>query len=210
MSPAERIGFFGGTFDPVHVGHVAPVRAARRELELDRVLYLPTAIPPHKTERRLTRASARFAMLELALLDQEGLYVSDHELVLDRPTYTVHSLEHFSREFPGADLVLLVGSDAFTELPSWRRWRDIVSLATVAVLDRPSGGDELVPELRELVEDERAWLLDTPRHAVSGTSLRDRLAAGEEPSSGELAPAVLRYIRKYGLYDEEASAVASD
>ena len=99
-----KIGLFGGSFDPIHRGHVEPVREARRRLGLERVIYLPTATPPHKPRRALAPALARFAMVELALLGEEGLYVSAHELTPERPAYTVETLEHFRRQMPEAEL----------------------------------------------------------------------------------------------------------
>ncbi len=132
-----KVGLFGGSFDPIHRGHVEPVRAARRALSLDRVLYLPTARPPHKPGRQTAPALARFAMVEMALLAEEGLYVSPHELTLGRPSYTIDTIDHFRHELPEAELHLLLGADSFLDLPLWRRWRRLVELAHLVVLARP-------------------------------------------------------------------------
>lgn len=132
-----KIGLFGGSFDPIHSGHLEPVKQARRQLGLDRVIYLPTAIPPHKPVRRLAPPLARYAMVELAILHEEGLHASPYELTLDRPAYTAETLEHFQRELPAAELYLLIGSDSFLELPHWFRWRDIAAAARLVVLSRP-------------------------------------------------------------------------
>ena len=101
MKRGMKLGLFGGSFDPIHRGHIDPVREAKRTLGLDRVLYLPTARPPHKPGRVLTPAYARYAMVEMALLGEDGLYASTHELTPDRPAYTVETLEHFHRTLPG-------------------------------------------------------------------------------------------------------------
>ena len=132
-----RLGLFGGSFDPIHAGHVLPVREARQALGLDKILYLPTAHPPHKPRRLMAPPHARYAMVELALLGEEGLFASPYELTLDRPAYTVETLEHFRQQEPAADLHLLIGSDSFADLNHWVRWREIPGLARLVVLARP-------------------------------------------------------------------------
>jgi nicotinate-nucleotide adenylyltransferase len=202
----NRIGLFGGSFDPIHAGHVAPVRAARAALGLERVFFLPTAHPPHKAARRFAPALARFAMVELALLGEEGLFVSTHELG-GQPSYTVETLEHFHAELPGADLHLIVGSDSLAEIESWRRWRELPRLARLVVLRRPGSEGALRPESlpRELDAARQAGRLLTVEHEpvpVSATALRAVLSSGGAPPAGSLHPLVLDYARKYRLYDE--------
>ena len=111
-----RLGLYGGSFDPIHHGHVRPVLKAVERLQLDRVLYLPTAQPPHKMDAAFAPALHRFAMAELALLDHNRLQVSDFELV-GRPSFTVETLEHFNTRFPDAWLHLLIGSDSLAGTP---------------------------------------------------------------------------------------------
>jgi nicotinate-nucleotide adenylyltransferase len=200
-----RLGLFGGSFDPVHRGHVEPVQAARRALGLERVLYLPTAVPPHRPARAFAPALARFAMVELALIDQPGLLVSPRELTLGRPAYTVETLEQFRRELPAAELHLIVGADAFADLHHWVRWREIVGLARLVVLvrpgwERPAVLEAAPDELRAQDERGRIHWMENPPVGVSSTTLRDILARGEEPPPGSVPPLVLEYIRKYSLY----------
>lgn len=201
----NKFGIFGGSFDPIHAGHVAPVRAARAALGLERVFFLPTAHPPHKPGHRLAPALARYAMVELALLDEEGLFVSTHELG-DGPSYTVETLEHFHAELPGSELHLLLGSDSLAELPSWRRWRELPQLATLVVLTRPGWQemlrDELPAELQRAAATGRLLFVENEPVPVSATALRAILAAGGEPPAGAIHPLVLDYARKYRLYDE--------
>ena len=202
----SRIGLFGGSFDPIHGGHVAPVREARRALDLDRVWFLPTAQPPHKPGRRFAPALRRFAMVELALLDEPGLLVSDHEVV-ERPVYTVETLEHFRAAWPQADLHLLVGADSFAALTTWRRWQELPELARVVVLARP-GWDVaavaagLAPELRAAWDAGRVVAVENAPCPFSSTEVRAALARGMQPPAGSVHPAVLDYARKYRLYDE--------
>lgn len=198
-----KLGLFGGSFDPIHAGHVLPVREARRALGLDRILYLPTAHPPHKPRRRMAPPHARYAMVELALLGEEGLFASPYELTLDRPAYTVETLEHFRRLEPAADLHLLIGSDSFSDLHHWVRWREIPGLARLVVLARPGWSQEesaLPAELQELARDERVTLLHQPPVDVSATRLRELFARGEQPPAGWVHESVVRYVQKYDLY----------
>lgn len=211
-----KIGIFGGSFDPVHLGHLVPVQEARRRLGLDRVVYLPTASPPHKLDPGSAPeapAAARYAMVEMAILPEEGLYASDLELRPDRPSYTVESLEHFRDEGAEAgyelDLHLILGSDSLAELHTWRRWREILDLARLVVLVRPEaelsairGG--LAPELRELLdlpgEGGGIEVVADARVDVSSTEIRRRLARGEAPDEENLPPLVVDYLQKYRFY----------
>ncbi len=199
-----RLGLYGGAFDPIHRGHLEPVLEALEELALDQVIYLPTASPPHKSGRELAPALARYAMTELALLDDPRRRVSPLELV-ERPSYTVETVEHFRGLYPAAELFVLVGADAFVELPGWHRWRDLTALAAVAVLQRPewdAGRLErrLSVELRQLLQSDRARFTSNRPVAAASTELRARLARGERPSPEELPTPVLQYIEKYALY----------
>jgi nicotinate-nucleotide adenylyltransferase len=198
-----KVGLFGGSFDPIHRGHIEPVREARRLLGLERVIYLPTATPPHKPRQALAPAQARYAMVELALLDEEGLYVSAHELTPDRPAYTVETLEHFRREMPEAELHLLIGGDSFADLHHWVRWPEIAAAARLVVLARP-GWDldsiPLDPGVAALARTDRVVVLRQPAVDVSATRLREQLAAGLPLTAGTVPDLVVRYVHKYGLY----------
>ena len=198
-----RVGLFGGSFDPIHRGHIEPVREARRALGLDRVIYLPTAKPPHKPGRTLAPAHARYAMVELALLDEEGLYASPHELTLDRPAFTIETLEHFRGEMPDAELFLLIGGDSLADLHLWKRWREIAQAARLVVLARPGWELDAVPldpEVADLARSGRVVLLRQPVVDVSSTRLRELLAAGLPPPAGAVPDLVVRYLQKYALY----------
>lgn len=198
-----RLGLFGGSFDPIHRGHIEPVRAARKALGLERVIYLPTAVPPHKPERVLAPAHSRYAMVEMALLGEEGLYASTFELTLGRPAYTIETLEHFQEAMPGVDLHLLVGGDSYADLDHWVRWREIVEAARLVVLTRPGWTLEeasLSPGLADLTHSGRVVFLGQPPVDVSSTRLREMFARGEQPPPGTVPESVVRYVQKYGLY----------
>jgi len=198
-----KIGLFGGSFDPIHRGHVQPVQEARRSLGLERVIFLPTAQPPHKPMRELAPAHARYAMVELALLAEEGLFASPHELTPGKAAYTVDTLGEWSTAMPEADLHLLIGSDSFLEFHRWWRFRDIARLAHLVVLARPGFDLEtaaLAPELGDLAASGRVLLLHQQPVDVSSTQLRRILSRGEAPPPGALPGLVLDYARKYQLY----------
>lgn len=198
-----KLGLFGGSFDPIHRGHIEPVQAARKALGLDRVIYLPTAVPPHKPGRVLAPAHARFAMVEMALLDEEGLYASTFELTLERPAYTIETLERFREMVPGVELHLLIGGDSYADLDLWVRWREIVDAARLVVLTRPGWILEeasLSPDLAELARSGRVVFLDQPPVDISSTRLREIFARGERPPVGTVPESVVRYVHKYDLY----------
>ncbi|MCP4653966.1 MAG: nicotinate (nicotinamide) nucleotide adenylyltransferase [bacterium] len=202
-----RVGLFGGSFDPIHCGHLRPVQQAREALELEEVIYLPTARPPHKARREFAPAHARYTMVELALLGEEGLFASPFEMSLDRMTYTVDTVEHFRRRRPDAQWVLLIGGDSLAELMSWREWQRIVEMVELAVLVRPGWeSDALVEglpaELRDALAAGRLRLMPNDPLPISSTDLRRRLAAGEEISPAVVPRLVLDYVRKYELYRE--------
>lgn len=200
-----KVGLFGGSFDPIHQGHIEPVLEAQRRFGLDRIVYLPTATPPHKPERSFAPALARFAMVELALLDHSDLLVSAHELTLGRAAYTVETLAHFHAAEPDSELHLLIGADSFLEISSWVRWREIVDAARLVVLTRPGfrlddPKPALAPELQAAVDAGRVHFVENAPLTASATEVRRRLAAREAIPDGWLSPRVVRYLSKYRLY----------
>ena len=200
-----RLGLFGGSFDPIHYGHIYPVREARDQLGLDRIVYLPTAEPPHKPGRQFAPPYARYTMVEIALLDEPDMEVSPFELTPDQPAFTVDSMLYFSSLYPEADLFLIIGGDSFAELHTWRNWNEVVNLAQLAVLVRPNWRwdevrSKVAPEIAELAESGRVHFVSNRPVAVSATQLRD-LIAGQGELPPELVPElVLKYARKYSLY----------
>lgn len=192
-----RIGLFGGSFDPIHNGHIEAVDCARRDLGLEQVIYLPTARPPHKPGQRFAPALRRFCMVELALLERPELQVSAYELESEGPTYTVDTVEHFHHTLPGAELFLFLGADSYLELDQWHRWRDLVASIQLVVLARP--GFDLSRQKQRWSGARVHW----PRIRsvdLSSTALRERLSRDELAGAEEIPGAVLDYIRKYRLY----------
>lgn len=200
-----KLGIFGGSFDPVHSGHVVPVRKAREVIGLDRVVYLPTARPPHKPGRQFVRSQRRFAMVELALLDEPDFEVSAWELTPGQPAYTIDTIERLLQRDSSLDLYLILGGDSFKQLPSWRRWRDILRLSSLAVLTRPGWDyDEVEPglpeEMRRKVEEGGVTFVGNVPVDTSSTELRELFRAGGDIPEGAMPELVIKYVRKYSLY----------
>ena len=200
-----RLGLYGGSFDPIHRGHVEPILAAKEAAGLDRVLYLPTARPPHKEGRLLAPARHRLAMVELALAEHPELEVSTYEMGLDGPAYTVETLEHFQAQWPGNRLSLIIGADSFLQLHRWYRYEDIPKLARLVVLVRPgsdisSTAAELPATTRALLHDPTVVWVKNRAVSASSTEIRRRLCKGEPVTEGWLSEPVLNYIRTNGLY----------
>lgn len=199
-----RIGLFGGSFDPVHRGHVEGARAARETLELDRVLFLLTAHPPHKPDRRFAPAAERFAMVRLALSDEPGLEVSDLEMA-DHPVFTCETLDRFRKERPDDEPVLLIGSDSLADFESWRDWRTILATTEIGVLARPGSRRAALeaaasPALAEALAGAKIGWVESVAHPASSSEIRRRLAAGEPVPDGWLDPRVLGFARSHALY----------
>ena len=194
-----RVGVLGGSFDPIHRGHVETAADARGALNLDQVLFVPTAMPPHKDTMDLAPAWQRYAMVELALLDLDWATVSARELTAET-CYTIDTLESFKAANPETDWVLLIGGDSLAELTTWRRWRELLRFE-IGVLDRPCSGcpaPGTIPDDLARVDGSRIRWVDNRRFEASASEIRSRLAAGERPD--DLHPRVLQYILKYSLY----------
>jgi nicotinate-nucleotide adenylyltransferase len=188
--PHERIGILGGTFDPVHVGHLMDASAARHQLGLDRVLVVVARDPWQKHGRVVAPAEQRFEMLVAALDGVAGIEASRIELDRDGPTYTIDTVEQLTA--PGRELVLVMGSDVAGALDSWHRVDELRELVTLAIVDRDDAP----------LADPEGWRVvrvGVPRMELSSTDLRRRVAAGEPIEFLVPMPAV-RVLRAHGLY----------
>ncbi len=185
----------GGTFDPIHVGHVLLALAAMERLPLDRVLFVPAADPPHKDGRTgMAPAADRCAMVELAIAGFPGFALSRLELERPGKSYTVDTLRQLRDAWPGWDLVLIIGDDNVAQLPSWYDPHGILSLCTVVAGSRIAADPERHGPLAGQVR-----FLDTPVHQISSTAIRLRLRHGQ--TVRYLVPdPVLEYMRARGLY----------
>lgn len=199
-----RLGLFGGSFDPVHYGHLLLAECCREQGRLDRVCFLPAAVPPHKQNRELTAAETRIAMLQLAIAGQPAFCVSPYEADRGGVNYTVDTLAHFRRQEPNGQLFFLLGADSLRELPGWRDPDRICELATIVVVRRPGAGavdlDVLKPVISAAqIERLRRHQVEMPQIGISSTEIRRRVPLGQ--SIRYRTPwAVEEYIAAHGLY----------
>ena len=194
-SSSQGIGLLGGSFDPVHNGHVAICRSYLNSKYIGELYVILTPDPPHKDDRKLTDFSHRLAMLNLALGCIDKLTVSDVEKNLPKPSYTVNTVAYFKSEFPEKDLYLCIGEDSYTEFTDWYHWEEIIDNCRLLVAGRPNSDEKDVPgKLKK-----NARFIDHDEVAVSSSEIRKRLKRGEEV--GEYLPeTVLAYIHKEQLY----------
>ena len=188
----------GGTFDPIHIGHLLLAESAREQLGLDSVLFVPAAVQWRKARADVSEARRRVEMVRLAIAGNPAFALCTLEVERGGPSYTAETLEQLAAMNPGAELYLILGEDAFNDLPNWYDPGRIVALATIAVAPRSGGVEARAhPWLRE--RGVRLVRVEMPRIEVSATMVRERVAAGR--SVRYLVPeAVLGYIERYGLY----------
>ena len=209
-----RIGILGGTLDPIHCGHLAAATAARDALDLERVLVVPSHVPPHRPVQPVASPFHRFAMTSLAVSGIPRIEACDDELRADGPSYTADTLERLhARGYQPSQIFFITGADAFAEIATWRRYPEVLELAHFVVVSRPGydGGlvSERLPDLRARMRPAGApartdgstliFLLDAATPDVSSTELRDRLRRGE-PLTGLVPPLVETHIRQHHLY----------
>ena len=193
MRRAERLGVFGGTFDPVHVGHLIMAQEALARLRLDRVLFVPAARPAHKRSRTIASATHRVQMLRLAVRGVPRFEVSTLEVERGGVSFTVDTLEHLTKS--ARDLYFVMGQDSLEDFPTWRDPERIARLARLAVVPR---GDGRFPRIRPELRG-RVSLLDPPRIGISSSEIRSRLKRGLSVRWWMPDPA-LRYAIENGLY----------
>jgi len=212
---SRRVGIYGGSFDPVHRGHLDPVAAVANHLALDEVLFVPASCPPHKPTGPSAPSHHRFAMLALALAPYPRFGLSDFEVAHGGTTYTVETLRQMRALRPDDEILLVLGSDALVGFESWRSWREIVEGHRFAVIHREPFDyvrtrEALSPDLRGRIAPEGAIPGDASEEAtifwggnepvtISSTWLRRAIPAGEELRES-LPPSVEAYVRRHLLY----------
>jgi nicotinate-nucleotide adenylyltransferase len=197
----RRIGIIGGTFDPIHNGHLAAARAAQAALGLDRVRFIPSARPPHRPDSPGASGYHRLEMVRRAVADTPGWEVSDLELTREGPSYTYDTLTTIGREgLSPLQIFFITGADAFAEIATWHRYPEVFDLANFVVVARPGTG---LATLRARVPEDTArqnvFLLEADTPDISATEIRRRVSRGES-IDGLVPPAVSAYIQKNSLY----------
>jgi len=197
-----RIGIYGGSFNPVHNGHIHLALTAVSELELDRLFFVPSKISPHRSSDEYVSEEDRLEMLRRACRVSDRLEVCDYELSSDRVSYTIFTVEEFRRRFPDAELFLLVGSDMLMIFETWKRFEDILRECTLAVVSRCEGD---MPELEKKAEELRKFgnivICRAEPVVVSSSDIRKKIAKKQKYSC-YLDENVVQYIRMKKLYKQ--------
>lgn len=187
----KKIGIYGGTFDPVHHGHLILARDAREQLSLDQIVFVPAAVSPHKGDRPPPDADARIDMLRAAIANDEFFDVDDCELRRPPPSYAIDTIEEFRKRESGAQFYYLIGEDNVAKLNTWHRFEELKQLVQFVVLDR--GGSD----------SKHSYPVVRRRIDISGSEIRKRVASGL-PVRYFVPPAVEEIIRNRNLYREAA------
>ena len=198
----RRIGIMGGTFDPIDVGHLMTAEAVRDEFGLDKVLFIPAAVPPHKLDQQVTDARHRYLMTVLATTSNPHFDVSSIEMDRPGPSYTIDTIYELRRQYgENTDLFFITGADAIAEIPTWDRIEELLGLCQFIAATRPG----FLPNVDNIKEyfgelgSARIHRLETPELEISSTNIRDRLKRGFSIKY-IVPPAVEDYIYKEGLY----------
>lgn len=197
-----RVGIVGGTFDPIHYGHLALAEECRVVLGLDLVLFMPAGEPPHKRGRAISSAADRVAMVELAIASNPSFRLSRVDVDRGGPSFTVGALEELRREWGAeAQLWFVMGADSLAEILTWREPERLLRLARVAAVNRPGAPDPEPARLEGRLPGaaSRIDVVEIPDLAISATDLRARVAAGR-PITYQLPEPVEAYLRRRGLY----------
>ena len=217
MGAKKRIALYGGTFDPVHVGHVEVARRVSELFEIERVIFIPAQMAPHKIGRPVTEPLHRYAMLVLATQNEPALTVSTFELDAPDRRYTVDTVAHFQRTLgDSTEIFFIMGADSWSEITTWREWERLLTMTSHIVVTRPGYEPTAahVGAIGERIVDLRSgssvapgaegiFFTDVVMNDVSATNIRRLASSGRtEELTGLLPGPVLEYIKKYGIYQE--------
>ncbi len=214
----KRVAYFGGTFDPIHNGHLTVGRSLVKNFDLDRFYFLPAFHAPHKPDRIPTSGYHRFAMLSLATQNDEQLAVSDFELQTQEKRYTINTLPEIQRLHSNEKVFFVMGADSWTDINTWRDWEGVLLVSDHIIVTRPGyeiSFDHVTDAVRERIIDlrggktfqalasgneRRIYITDAVRYDASATELREDLSDGELARKDDLPVEVAKYIEKYELY----------
>jgi nicotinate-nucleotide adenylyltransferase len=199
MCAKKRIALYGGTFDPVHVGHLEVARRVPEVFDIENVIFIPAQIAPHKVARPVTEPIHRYAMLALATQDDPRLIVSTFELDAPDRRYTVDTVEHFQRELGDSiELFFIMGADSWSEITTWREWERLLALTNHIVVTRPPYESSTA---HVGAHAGRVQFTDVVMNDVSATTIRKLASEGRFDELVSLVPGpVFEYIRKYQIY----------
>jgi nicotinate-nucleotide adenylyltransferase len=199
----ERIGLFGGTFDPPHIGHLILASEAQSQLELNRLLWTLTPEPPHKQDQLITAIEHRLAMVNLAIADNPSFELSRIELDRPGPHYTLDTIKLVAQQNPEAEIIPVIGGDSLHDLPSWHRPQELLYAAHwIGVMRRPGESANLEELERELPGiSSKVHYVDAPLLEIASREIRSRIANGR-PFRYYLSDSVYHYINRHHLYHQ--------
>ncbi len=223
----KRIAFYGGSFDPLHIGHLAIARALCEQFSLDEFIFIPAFHAPHKKDRKPTSAFHRFAMIALATNDLANIEVSKMELELPERPYTVETLTRLKTELPNAEIFFVMGADSWADILTWREWEKVLTLVNIIVVTRPDyeiSFAHVTDEIRSRINDLRGnfnakaqgrkdakksqipnqktqiFITDAVFIDVSATEIRQKIKENAKDWRENVPSSVAKYIEKYELY----------
>ena len=202
MQKFDSIGIMGGTFDPIHNGHLIAAEFTRHEFQLDRVIFMPAARPPHKEINEVLDSEHRYKMVKLAIQGNPAFEISDLEMKRTGKSYTIDTIRYFLEHYPGSDIYFIMGADSLLMMDTWKDYRELSGLCRFAVVTRPGYGIERSnPALKNLppILWERMEFLPIPGLDISSTDIRQRVAESK-PIKYLLPLEVEQYILDQGLY----------
>lgn len=196
-----KIGLFGGTFNPIHLGHVDMIQQVCEETMLEKVIFIPAYIPPHKKSKNIIPFSHRLEMAKLAISSYKNFEVSDIESRSQSPSYTFHTLAYFREHHPQDDFYYVMGVDSFNGIESWYHWQEVLHLANFIVIDRAGQKLEVSDATKSVLEDSPYKIYHLPLHTIpiSSTLIREKLIERESVKEF-LNDSVYQYIEEYDLY----------
>ena len=227
MSVKRRVALYGGTFDPVHQGHLEVARRVAELFEIEKVLFVPAQIAPHKLTRAVTAPLHRYAMLVLASQNDPQLFVSTFELDTPDRHYTVDTIAHFQSSFgDSTELFFIMGADSWSEITTWRDWERLLTMTSHIVVTRPGydvSNEHVGSFLRDRIVDLRSvdndagktqqlsgariFVTDVVNKDISATQIRHVAKQGRFDDLNNLVPQpVAEYIKKYGIYRDSHEA----
>jgi nicotinate-nucleotide adenylyltransferase len=218
MCANQRIALYGGTFDPVHLGHLEVAREVSELFEIEKVLFIPAQVAPHKFGRSVTAPLHRYAMLALATQDDPRLSISTFEIEAPGRRYTVDTLDHFISVFGDSELFFIMGADSWAEITTWREWQRLLTMVNHVVVTRPGYELDGPAVVKDHIVDMRSknsasvdtsesetkiYLTDVVMKDISATQIRSYAAEGRFEELAQLVPVpVANYIQKYAIYQE--------
>lgn len=202
----QRIGIMGGTFNPIHYGHMVTAREALSQFSLDKVIFIPTGTPPHKTDGEIASSEDRYLMTVIATASNSNFFVSRMEIERKGKSYTIETVRQL-RSVYGSDasLYFITGADAILEILTWKDTNEIITLCKFIAATRPGYNLGKIEELKKKlfskndIKDERIFIMEVPALAISSTDIRNRVKQNR-PIDYLLPEGVCNYILKHGLY----------